>query len=462
MSTAVPAALRTAAPSWRRELRPLGRLAWPVILAEIGWMAMGIVDTLMVGPLGAEAIGGVGLAGILFFALAACGMGVLLGLDTVVSQAFGAGDHDACRRWWWQGLWLGLFAAAPLALLLWLQRTFLHRFGFNPGIIDVVHGNLDVLWLSLLPLFVYAASRRYLQAIGLVRPVMVTLIAANVFNGIANWALIYGHLGLPALGTDGAAWATFVARLVMAVVPVAAILWHDWRHHAGTPVWRVRRRPVAADLAVLLRLGVPAMLQMVFEVGGFAVASSMAASQTPAAIAAHQVSLELAGLAFMVPLGIASAAAVRVGHAVGRRDGPGAEHAGWAAILMGTAAMLTTALTFLVVPRVLIGVFTIDPEVVRTGIVLLGLGAVFAVFDGVQVIATGALRGLGETRRPMIWNLVAYWGLGLPIGWVLAFVAGWGVVGVWTGLSASLIVVGTALTWTWARAARDWRLHCGV
>jgi MATE family multidrug resistance protein len=174
------------------------------------------------------------------------------------------------------------------------------------------------------------------------------------------------------------------------------------------------------------------------------------------------VSLELAGLAFMVPLGIASAAAVRVGHAVGRGDGPGAGHAGWAALALGVGAMSTTALAFLLLPRLLLGVFTTDPDVIRTGTWLLGVGALFAVFDGVQVIATGALRGLGETRRPMIWNLVAYWGLGLPVGWVLAFVAGWGVVGIWIGLSTSLIVVGTALTWTWARAARDWRLRCGV
>ena len=450
------------AASWRNELRPLGRLAWPVILAEIGWMAMGIVDTLMVGPLGPEAIGGVGLAGILFFALAACGMGILLGLDTVVSQAYGAGDHDACRRWLWQGLWLGLFAAAPLAGLLWLQRTWLDRFGVNPAIIAVVRGNLDVLWLTLLPLFVYAASRRYLQAIGLVRPVMFALVAANIVNAIGNWALIYGHLGLPALGTDGAAWATCVARIAMALVPLSAIVWYDLRHHPGTPVWRVRWQLDPPALATLLRLGVPAMLQMAFEVGVFALASSMAASQAPTAIAAHQVSLELAGLAYMVPLGIASAAAVRVGHAVGRRDGPGAEHAGWAAILMGMTAMATTALLFVLLPRLLIGVFSRDPEVIRTGTSLLAIGAVFAVFDGVQVITTGALRGLGETRRPMLWNLVGHWGIGLPIGWTLAFVDGWGVLGIWIGLSTGLIVVAIALTRAWARTAREWRLHCGV
>ena len=450
------------AASWRSELRPLGRLAWPVILAEIGWMAMGIVDTLMVGPLGPEAIGGVGLAGILFFALAACGMGLLLGLDTVVAQAYGAGDHDACRRWLWQGLWLGLFAALPLAGLLWLQRTWLDRFGVNPAIIPVVRGNLDVLWLSLLPLFVYAASRRYLQAIGLVRPVMFALVAANVVNAIGNWALIYGHLGLPALGTDGAAWATFVARIAMALVPLAAIVWHDRRHHRGTPVWRVRGSSIRRRSRRCCGSACRRCCRWCSRSACSRSRPRWRPARRPTAIAAHQVSLELAGLAFMVPLGIASAAAVRVGHAVGRRDGPGAEHAGWAAILMGTTAMATTALLFVLLPRLLIGVFSRDPDVIRTGTSLLGVGAVFAIFDGVQVIATGALRGLGETRRPMIWNLVGHWGIGLPIGWTLAFVAGWGVLGIWIGLSTGLIVVAIALTRAWARAARDWRLHRGA
>ena len=171
----------------------------------------------------------------------------------------------------------------PLAGLLWLQRTWLDRFGVNPAIIPSSSGNLDVLWLTLLPLFVYAASRRYLQAIGLVRPVMFALVAANIVNAIGNWALIYGHLGLPALGTDGAAWATFVARIAMAVVPLSPrSSGHDLRHHPGTPVWRVRWQ---LDRARRSRRccgsACPAMLQMVFEVGVFALASSMAASQTP-------------------------------------------------------------------------------------------------------------------------------------------------------------------------------------
>jgi MATE family multidrug resistance protein len=457
MSTAVP----TGPTGLRAELRPLGRLAWPVILAEIGWMAMGIVDTLMVGPLGPVAIGGVGLAGILFFAVAACSMGLLLGLDTVIAQAYGAGDHDACRRWLWQGLWLGTLAAVPLSALVWLERTQVARLGLHPAVLPVVRGNLEILWLTLTPLFVYAAARRYLQAIGLVRAVTLALLAANVANAIGNWALIYGHLGLPALGTDGAAWATFGARVAMAAVTIGAVVWFDARHHPGTPVWRVRRRPDRDALATLLRLGVPAMLQMVFEVSVFALASAIAASQAPAAIASHQIALELAGLAFMVPLGIASAAAVRVGHAVGRGDGAGAGHAGWAAIGLGVAAMATTGLAFLLLPGVLIGAFSRDPAVVVTGTRLLAIAAVFAVFDGIQVVATGALRGVGNTRAAMIWNLIGHWGLGLPIAWTLTFVAGWGVTGVWIGLSTGLIVVGIALIRTWARAAREWSLPHG-
>jgi multidrug resistance protein, MATE family len=468
MSTAVPTAPSVAPPtgsapaaSLRAELSPLGRLAWPVILAEIGWMAMGVVDTVMVGPLGPAAIGGVGLAGILFFAVAACSMGLLLGLDTVVAQAHGAGQPDACRRWFWQGLWLGTFTAVPLAGVLWLERAHVARLGIHPDLLGVVRGNLDILWLTLVPLFVYAAARRYLQAIGLVRAVAFALLAANVVNLIGNWALIYGRLGLPALGTDGAAWATCIARVVMAAVPLGAIVWYDWRHHTGTPVWRVRRRPVAGELATLLRLGVPAMLQLVFEVSVFALASAMAGSQAPAASAAHQIALELVGLAFMVPLGIASAAAVRVGHAAGRRDGPGAARAGWAAMALGIAAMVTTALSFVLVPGLLIGVFSRDPHVIVTGTRLLAIGAVFAVFDGVQVVATGALRGIGDTRGPMMWNLLGHWCLGLPIAYTLTFVAGWGVVGIWIGLSTGLIVVGIGLTRTWARAAREWSLHHG-
>ena len=375
-------------------------------------------------------------------------MGILLAW-TVVAQAYGAGDHDACRRWWWQGLWLGTGAAVPLSLLLWLQRSVLYRLGFNAEIVDVVHGNLDILWLTLLPLFVYAASRRYLQAIG-GRPCGGSV--ANVFNADRHWALIYGH-SLPALGTTRRL-GEFVARIVIAVVRSRRCL-HDVPHHTahrcgwfGAAGRRRPRHPAAPGRASMLRW---------FSIRRLRVACLWRPPNPPTS------PRTMCRLNCRARLQGAARTASRprlVGHAVGRRTG--AAHAGWAAIVLGVSAMSATALAFVLLPGLLIGFFTTDPDVIRTGRLLLGVGAVFAVFDGVQVIATGALRGLGETRRPMLWNLVGYWGLGLPIGWALAFVAGWGVVGIWIGLSTSLIVVGTALTWTWARAARDWRLHCGA
>jgi MATE family multidrug resistance protein len=436
------------------------RLALPVVLAELGWMSMGIVDTIMVAPLGAAAIGAAGVGNALHIAFAVFGMGLLLGLDTLVAQAYGAGDHRDCHRWLVHGLMLGAVVAVPIMAICGGLFVAIPYLGFHPEVMPLLRGYFAVILWSTLPLLLYAAVRRYLQGIHAVAPVAFALVTANLVNAAANRLFIFGGFGIPAWGVSGAAWATLISRIYLLLVLWLAARHYDRLRNSGLAA--VSRRMSRDRLARLWRLGLPAASQISVEVGAFALATALAGRLDPVSSASHQIAINVAATAFMVPLGIASAAAVRVGHAVGRRDGPGAEHAGWAAILMGTAAMTTTALAFLVLPRLLIGLFTRDPDVIATGVWLLAVGAVFAVFDGVQVIATGALRGLGETRRPMLWNLVAYWGLGLPIGWSLAFVAGWGVVGIWIGLSTSLIVVGTALTWTWARAARDWRLHCGV
>jgi multidrug resistance protein, MATE family len=433
-----------------QELPPLARLGGPVVLAEIGWMVMGIVDTMMVGPLGPAALGGVGVSSSLFFAIAVFGMGTLLGLDTVVAQAYGAGDFAACRRWLWQGLWLGLIVSVPLAALLIALTVRVDLVGSHPAVGPILRANLGILTLSLWPLLVYAAFRRYLTALGHVRPLMFALITANIVNFLGNWLLIYGRLGLPALGTDGSAWATVIARIYMALVVVVAAILYDRRDSGDHGLWHVARRPSAAGLKRLATLGLPAAGQISLEVGVFAMASALASRLAPSALAAHQIVLNLAGLTFMVPLGVSAAASVRVGRAVGARQPLAAQRAGWVAIGAVVVVMCGTALVFLAAPRVLLMLFTRDATVIATGVSLLAVAAMFQIFDGLQVTATGALRGLGDTHTAMVWNLIGHWGVGLPLGWWLCFRGGWGVIGLWIGLSTGLIIVGLVLVRTWA------------
>ncbi|MFH1731573.1 MAG: MATE family efflux transporter [Planctomycetota bacterium] len=424
-------------------------LAVPVIMAEVGWVLMGIVDTIMVGPLGPAAIGAVGVGSMLFLALAVFGIGLLLGLDTLVSQSFGAGRVDECHRWLHHGVALALLLTPLLTGVAWLGTAALDAWGFAPEVRVLTGPYLGIVIWSTLPLLLYAAFRRYLQAINAVGPVMFALLSANVVNAIANWVLVYGRLGAPALGTNGAAWATVASRVYMAGVLLAAIVWHDRRQASG--LFDVPPVIEPARLRRLVTLGLPAALQVVLEMGVFAGASALAGRLAPAALAAHQIVLNMAAFTFMVPLGLSSAAAVRVGQAVGRGDSPGAARAGWTALAVGLSFMAVAALTFLLIPATLVRLFTPDPAVVRIGVSLLFIAAVFQLFDGMQGVLTGALRGVGDTRTPMLWNLAGHWFLGLPFGYSLCFVWGWGVSGLWVGLSTGLILVGLVLLFVWTR-----------
>jgi MATE family multidrug resistance protein len=222
-------------------------------------------------------------------------------------------------------------------------------------------------------------------------------------------------------------------------------------------LWHVDRAFDGARIRRLLQLGLPAASQVGAEVGVFALATAMSGTLDPISSASHQIALNMAGLAFMVPLGMGSAGAVRVGHAVGAGDRPRASAAGWTAILIGTGFVMLAAVLFVLVPRQLIGLFSTDASVLTVGTSLLLLAAVFQLFDGLQGVITGTLRGLGDTRTPMIVNLVAHWLLGLPTGYVLCFVIGWGVYGLWVGLSLGLIVVGVTLLWVWTSKIRHYR-----
>ncbi len=428
-------------------------LAGPVVLAEVGWVMMGIVDTIIVGPLGPAAIGSVGIGSILFLALAIFGMGLLLGLDTLVSHAYGAGRLDECHRWLLHGILLSLIGAPVLTAVALVGISLLPYWGFPPEVLSLTVPYLHVITWSLLPLLLYASFRRYLQALGIVAPITFALVTANLINAVAAWALVYGHLALPAMGTTGSAVATLISRIYLAAVLLAAVVWYDRQHHISlfTITWKPKKR----SLVRLLRLGLPAATQVTLELGVFAAASALVGRLDPVSLASHQIALNLASLTFMVPLGVASAGAVRVGHAIGRRDAQAASRSGWVALILGAGFMSTAALIFIAVPRPLIGIFTSNEAVLAMGRRLLLVAAMFQLFDGLQGVSTGVLRGLGDTRTPMLSNLAGHWLLGLPVGYALCFWWGWGVVGLWIGLSLGLVAIGVFLVLTWRHRIRE-------
>jgi MATE family multidrug resistance protein len=436
----------------RAELRPTIRMALPLVLAELGWMSMGIVDTVMVGhlPDSATAMGAVSLSSNIFIVLALFGSGLLLGLDTIVSQAFGAGQREDCHRALINGIYLSIALTPVLALPAWFFRQALTSMNIGAPIIEQAVPYMRALVIGLFPLLLYFAVRRTLQAMNMVRPVAFALISANLINAFFNWALIYGKWGFPAMGTVGSGWSTAIARAYMAAVLVGYLLWYDHRHRTD-----LLKTPVDIDLPRIRRLimlGLPAAMQFTLESGVFATVTALAARLGAVPLASHQIALNTVAFTYMVPLGISSAAAVRVGQAIGRKDSAGANDAGSTAIFLGATFMAGASIALLVFPRWIALMYTPDEIVIRATGSLLMAGAAFQLFDGIQTVATGALRGAGDTRTPMLCHLLAYWVIGLPLGAWLCFRHDWGAFGLWAGLSLALILIGIVLLFAWRRA----------
>ena len=438
------------------ELRPLVRLAGPVVLAEIGWMSMGLVDTVMVGGLGPAAIAATGMGTGVFSAIMIFGAGLMLGVDALVSRAAGAGRRDECVRWLHQGVILALFASPFVMIATWIAFATIDAWGLNPQIGALAKPYLEVIALSALPLLLYAAFRRYLQGMHIVRPVMYALVSANLVNAAANAILIYGRFGAPALGVTGSAWSTCIARLYMAGFLYVAIRRYHRRQGAAHP--HVRFSIDSARLRRLIALGAPAASQITLEVGVFVLATALAARLDAVSSASHQIALNIVSTVFMVPLGLASAGAVRVGHAVGARDVRRARRAGWTTLALGACIMIMLGLTLFLFPVRMLSLFTTDAQVLAIGSRLLAIAAAFQLFDGTQAVTTGVLRGIGDTRTPMIMNVIGHWVLGLPVGYALCFRFGWGVIGLWIGLSIGLIFCAVALTATWIVRTRGLEL----
>lgn len=439
--------MKSAESSARREFGPMLRMAAPLALAELGWMAMGLVDTIMAGRLGAAAVGAGGLGAMLFYPIAICGTGLLLGMDTLVSQAFGAADVQDCRRTLINGVWLAMLITPPLALALLALGPVLRATGSNPNILALFGPFVKALTWGILPLLLYTAFRRYLQAVNIVKPVTFALVSANVVNVVGNGVLMFGHWGAPRMGLEGSGWSTSLSRLYMAAVLLGAILWHERR--TGNLLFAISWRPRWERIRKLIELGLPASGQILLEGAVFGLVTVFASRLPEASLAAHVIAVNVVGTTYMVPLGVSSAAAVRVGQAFGAKDWQGVVHRGWTALALGAGFMASAGVVLATAPRFILRIYTVDASVIVGGAGLLRIAALFQLFDGLQVVATGALRGLGDTRTPLMAHFAGYWIIGLPVAYVLCFPAHWGAPGIWVGLSAALIAIGLMLVTVW-------------
>jgi MATE family multidrug resistance protein len=402
---------------------------------------MGALDTVMVGRVSAADLAAVAIGNLYFFGIAVFGMGVLYALDPIVSQAVGAGDRVGIARGMQRGGVMALALTAMAMALLLPAGSFL-SFARQPAeVVPIAAGYAHGLIAGVFPFYAFIVLRQSLQAMGRVRAIVITVVAANVLNLFLNWVLIFGNLGAPRLGAVGSSWGTSTSRWFM-MATLAALGW---------PLLRDSLRPLRRDawaLAPLLRIlgvGAPIGAQQWLEFGVFGAAGLLMGWMGTVAVASHQVALQLSALTFMIPVGVAQATSVIVGQAVGRGDPDGARRAVGAGLVTGVGFMAFTAVLFLGLPEPLSRLFSDDAGVVAVAAALLPIAGVFQVFDGLQVVASGALRGIGDTRVPTILILVGFWLVGLPVSVLLGFTLGAGPRGIWWGLAIGIGVVAILL-----------------
>jgi MATE family multidrug resistance protein len=438
---------------WRDELRATLALAWPLILANLTQQAIQATDVLLMGRLGATQLAAATLALNLTFTFNIFLLGLITASSPMMATALGQRFNAVrdVRRTFRAGLWLIAIAMPPYWLILWHVGDIMRAFGQSAELASQGQTFLRAYMSCTAPWLLFQLLRSFVAALERPRVVLWLSLGGIGLNALLSWAMIFGHFGLPALGLRGGGLGSTLTWLIMCGALIAVVTFERRfrRFHVFGNWWRFDRQRTMA----MVRLGWPIGLTMALEMGVFALAAYFMGWIGAPAVAAHAIALQIAAITFMVPLGLGQAATVRVGLALGRRDEVSVARAGWTAWVMGVGFMAAMALVMWIIPRQLVTLFLADVPanavVVGLAVSFLQVAAAFQLVDGAQVIGAGMLRGLHDTRWPLIFALLGYWGVGLGIGAWLAFAADWKGVGIWVGLASGLAAVAVLMLARW-------------
>ncbi|RUA34397.1 MAG: MATE family efflux transporter [Bacteroidetes bacterium] len=419
------------------------QLAYPVVLSQLGHVLVGTADSVMVGRVGTEELAAVSVANAVFSVAMMFGIGVSFGLTPLIAQSDGEGDQRAGMRFLKHSFVINVLFGILLFCILLFGGFILDILNQPKDVVALAKPYLAIIGFSLLPFMVFQTFKQFAEGLSLTKQAMYITLSANVLNILLNYILIFGKLGFEPMGLIGAGWATLISRIIMAVAMVLFVQYYKvfsvyWNYFKVT-VWNSK------TFKSLLNLGVPTGFQYIFEVGAFASAAIMIGWMGAVPLASHQVAMNLASISYMMATGISAAATVRVGNQLGQRDIPTMRIAAFTCFLMAIFFMAFTGLIFMVFNHLLPTFYTSDPAVISIAASLLIIAALFQLSDGIQVVGLGALRGMGDVKLPTLVTFMAYWVIGLPSGYLLAFVLDFGEQGVWYGLLIGLSVTAIIL-----------------
>lgn len=444
---------------WRHELHATLSLAWPLILSNLTMALIGATDVLMLGWLGARELA----AATLGFNLAVSGaifcMGLITASAPMMATEIGRMPHSVrdVRRTFRQAMWAAAAVVLPLWIILWNTENILLTFGQQPDLAEIAGTYISAYMWSILPFLFFIILRNFISALEQTVWALIISVIGVLSNAVFNYALIFGKFGVPEFGVVGAGIGSVLTNVLMFAGMALVVMWHKRfrRYHLFGRFWRSDWPRFRA----LWKLGLPIAITMGLEGSVFGVAALLMGLISAESVAAHAIALQLAGLTFMVPMGIAQAATVRVGIQYGRKNRAGIKRAGWVSFILGTSFMATMALVFILAPDLLISMF-IDAgapgnaEVAALAVSFLAIAAIFQIVDGAQVVGAGMLRGLHDTTMPMLFALMGYWFIGIGLGASLAFWQGWEGVGIWAGLAGGLSVVAVLMLARWMMRAK--------